>query len=164
MIRNGEEYVVETPEQFIDRTEFSKLDALLGNDIAVVAEANKYAGAGEEFNSVEELPQSIIDEMFAELPSPIVPTLQADHREWIHLREGPVHRIVKLHPESGNIWAGGTITSEGVGVSLYQSGEKEPNLVDEISKPWAEVISDEDPHSWGDFQDIQIEDSDFTLK
>jgi hypothetical protein len=162
MIRSGEVHVVETAEQFVERTGFEKLDALQANDIAVLAEAKKYSPDGEEPESLEDVHQDIIDELFAELSSPIVPTLQEDHREWVHLRDGPVHTIVELHPEDTEVWAEGEISTEGVSVSLYQD-QRSPMLVDEFSAPWMEIISDEDPESWASFQDADVKRTQFDL-
>ena len=164
MIRSGEVYVVEPADQFIERTDFTKLDALLANDIAVVSEANKSSNKDEEFDSVKKVPQEFIDVLFSELASPIVPTLEADHREWVHLREGPVHRLVELYPEEKGAWAEGTVSTEGISVSLYRPGRKEPVMVDEFSQPWSEMISSEDAKGWAAFQDMRVGNSDFVLK
>lgn len=163
MIRKGEDYTVETAEQFIRRTNFTKLDALVANQIAIVAEANDIAGENGGFETVEEIPKEIINQLFAELDSVIVPTLEDDDREWFHLRDGPVHRIVELFPEQESTWAEGKISSEGISMSLYQNGNN-PILADELSIPWAEVVSDNDPHSWSSFQDVEINGSKFTLE
>lgn len=164
MIRSGEEYVVETAEQFIERTDFTKLDALLANDIAVVSAANTFGGDVGKFDTVEAIPQDIIDELFAELDSPIIPTLEADHREWVHLREGPVHRIVELYPKNKGCWVEGKVSPEGISASLYRPGGEKPILVDEFSQPWCEMILDENPTSWSAFQDVRVDRSSFILK
>jgi hypothetical protein len=115
-------------------------------------------------DSIDDVKQDIIDQVFAELPSPIVSTLQADHREWVHLRDGPVHQIVELYPNSNERWAEAEITGEGVSVSLYDQKSQTANVVDEFSKPWSEVISGEDRASWQLFQDMQISGSQAILE
>lgn len=162
MIRTGERYTVETDEQFINRTNFSKLDALKASNIAILDEANDMAEPDEQFEAIKNIPQDIIDHLFAELPDAIVATLQADDREWIHLRDGPVHQIVKLCPERQN-WGEGKITEEGVSVSLYRSGANGPLVADEASIPWADIISATDDNAWTQFQKVAIESQRFVL-
>jgi hypothetical protein len=164
MIREGQRYTVETAEQFISRTDFTKRDAIRASGVAILEEAQELSQSGAELDSIDDVKQDIIDQVFAELPSPIVSTLQADHREWVHLRDGPVHQIVELYPNSNERWAEAEITGEGVSVSLYDQKSQTANVVDEFSKPWGEVISGEDQASWQLFQDVQISGSQAILE
>lgn len=106
-IRQGEHYVVETLDQFVERTEFD------WHDIGHAVEHSDMAYGGDlidEFNrlsdatvySVEAMDEWEIQEMIGACNiathRAIIDTLRADDGEWVHLFDGVVNDIVKLHP------------------------------------------------------------------
>jgi len=166
MIRAGEKKVIETPEQFIAETDFDKVDALVANDVSILSEANSGVPEGEQIHDLEAVPQGIIDDLFAELETPIVPTLRADEREWVHLRDGPLHRIVKLHPDDTDAepWVEGKVTDEAISASMYQNNsDGTAVLVDDWWASWADVVG-EATNSWNAFGDVEIAGVEFTLQ
>lgn len=94
----GEKYIVETLEQFINRTAFTYVDVLAASDEDWVAYHNERAET--EVTALADVPASLHAEYASMVERPIVPTLAADSRPWVHLYDGIVHTIVQVHQQS----------------------------------------------------------------
>lgn len=163
MIRKGKKYIVESREEFIDRTKFSKMDALEANGVNIIEIAQESLPDTEPIpDDINDVPKSVIHECFAELDEVIQPTLQADTGEWVHLYDGIIHTIINLHPEEKPIWAEGKVTPEGISASLYQENGDQPALLDEYWVTWSELIDGDE--SWASFQDVDIDTERFELQ
>ncbi|RLM94393.1 hypothetical protein [Haloarcula sp. Atlit-7R] len=163
MIRTGEKYIVESPEQFVELTKFSKIDVLKASDTDFLKKTQGDLLKEEsELESVSDLPESLVNEYFNSVEDPIQATLEADSGEWVHLYDGAIHTIINLEPLETPVWAEGEITPEGFSASLYREAGLSPSLLDEYWITWSEIIDGE--HSWASFQDTDIDVEKFTLK
>jgi len=149
MIRTGTQHVIESREEFVNLTKFSKEEVLKANNIEIRG-------------SISDLPESRVDELYNGLDTPIQSTLEADSSEWIHLYDGEVHTIVELEPQISQVWAEGEITPEGISGLLYREDSGQPTLLDEYWMTWADLIDGQE--SWASFQDVEIGTETFSLR
>lgn len=114
-IRKGEHYVVETLDQFTNRTTFDVWDVLRAlasgehpsaEEYEPLSALNEYRrmDGHDEAASIDDLDKWEISEYLADRAVPtnqaIQATLKVDDREWVHLYNGTTHDIVELYPEA----------------------------------------------------------------
>lgn len=109
-ILTGDHFVIETVEQFTDRTKFDTYDIARAIEVdekieSIVDTYDELYETGDTVpvaDSVDDIPKDIIQEILHhELGvgsfKMILDTLEADDSEWIHLYNGTTHDIVRVH-------------------------------------------------------------------
>lgn len=116
-ILTGEEYVIESWDQFMNRLDVSQKEILLSADkegrADIVESHNEYCHEwdGNEVGSVKDFSENNIHD-FHELVArsllcAILDVLEQREQNYIHLYDGTVHTIVELHPDQDALSNGG---------------------------------------------------------
>lgn len=106
-IRTGETFVIETLDQFLDRLNATVYEIVnaLDSDIQREILTEEQEGTADEYNpeSITDIPTEEVREHIEvreiDLNTIIQNTLEDRSREYTHVYDNPVHRIIELQPK-----------------------------------------------------------------